>query len=262
MNISIQEYLDRAIEFARKGGEVTLKYFHRDIDIDYKLDKTPVTKADREAEQAIRDLIIKYYPDHGILGEEFGTVNPGSRFQWIIDPIDGTLSYIHGIALYTTLVALVVDSKPVVGAIYAPATNELCAAGTGLGTWFNETRCHVSATKSLKDATLLTTDFRDIHQYGFGDDFKELMEQVYLTRNWGDAYGHMLVASGRADVMFDPILNIWDAAALLPVVTEAGGSFTDVQGKATIDGGSAISCTPQLLDQLKPFLFRLPNETN
>ncbi|HKI46374.1 MAG TPA: inositol monophosphatase family protein [Balneolales bacterium] len=262
MEISIQEYIDRAVEFAHKGGEVTLKYFHRDIDIDFKSDRTPVTRADREAEQVIRDLVVKYYPDHGILGEEFGRHNSDSRFQWIIDPIDGTLSYIHGVPLYTTLVALVYDSEPVVGAIFAPATDELCVAGMGHGAWFNSVKCRVSDTQRLEDATLLTTDYRDINQHGFGENFDELMQKVYLTRSWGDAYGHMLVAAGRADIMFDPILNIWDAAALMPVVTEAGGSFTDVRGRAIIDGGSAISCTPKLVEQLKPFLFRDQNKTN
>lgn len=262
MEISIQEYLDRAVEFAREGGEITLKYFHRDIDIAYKSDRTPVTRADREAEQTIRDLITKYYPGHGILGEEFGRLNPDSRFQWIIDPIDGTLSYIHAVPLYTTLVALVYDGRPVVGVIFAPATDELCAAGLEKGAWFNNSRCQVSDTERLEDATLLTTDYRDINQHGFGNNFNKLMQNVYLTRSWGDAYGHMLVAAGRADIMFDPILNIWDAAALMPIVTEAGGLFTDVQGRAIIDGGSAISCTPKLFEQVKPFLFRDQNEPN
>lgn len=262
MEISVQEYLDRAVEFGRKAGELTLKYFQKDIDIDFKPDRTPVTRADREAEQLIRDLIAGYYPDHGILGEEFGKRNPESKFQWILDPIDGTLSYIHGVPLYTTLVALVYDSKPVVGAIFAPVTNEMCAAGVGEGAWYNNTRCRVRTTERLSDATVLTTDYRDIDDYGFGDKFRTLMQETYLTRSWGDAYGHMLVASGRADVMFDPVLNIWDAAALMPVVSEAGGSFTDTAGRAVIDGGSAISCTSSLFEQIKPFLLSSPKDTN
>jgi len=262
MEISVQEYLDKAVEFARKAGELTLKYFQKDIDIDFKSDRTPVTRADREAEQVIRDLITRYYPDHGILGEEFEERNPDSKFQWILDPIDGTLSYIHGVPLYTTLVALVYDSRPVVGAIFAPVTNEMCAAGVGEGAWYNNTRCRVRTTERLSDATVLTTDYRNIDDYGFGDKFRALMQEAYLTRSWGDAYGHMLVASGKADVMFDPVLNIWDAAALMPVVTEAGGSFTDITGQAIIDGGSAISCASTLFEQIKPFLLRPPKDTN
>ncbi len=262
MKISVQEYLNRATDFATKGGAVTTRYFRRNISVDYKSDHTPVTRADREAEQVMRDLIIQHYPEHGIVGEELGRRNPESRFQWVIDPIDGTLSYIHGIPLYTTLLALVYEGEPLVGVIYAPATGELCVAGAGQGTWLNGSKCAARSIKNLSEATVLTTDYRDVIRQGFQENFDVLMKKAYITRSWGDAYGHMMVACGRADLMFDPVLNIWDAAALMPVVTEAGGSFTDIYGRRIINGGSAISCSGSLFKEIEPLLIRPLNETS
>lgn len=247
---STQELLDSAIEFARAGGALTLEHFRTTLDVIRKSDASPVTVADRDAEWLIREAVLKRYPDHGIIGEEHGIVNPDARVQWILDPIDGTQSFIHGIPLYTTLIGVLVDGQPTVGIIYAPAMDELCDAAIGLGTRLNGVPVRVRQTTDLSQATLLTTDQRNIARYGRIDVVDALIADVGLHRTWGDAYGHMMVATGRADIMIDPILNIWDAAALYPCVMEAGGVYMDVDGNADIRSGNGISVVPGLRDEL------------
>lgn len=246
-----KELLQSAIEIAKIGGHHTLRYFKKEIEIISKEDDSPVTIADRETEQIIRNEIHKRYPDHGIIGEEFGTVNEDSNIQWVLDPIDGTKSFIHGIPFYTTLIGILVDNEPQVGIIYAPALDELCAAAIGLGATLNGEPCNVSGTKKLQDATFLMTEIEYFKELGQQSLFEELLANTKVHRTWGDAYGHLMVATGRADFMYDPILNIWDTAALLPVVTEAGGVFSDVKGNQTIHSGHGYSTNPLLFPQIK-----------
>ena len=249
--VSTQELLDAAIEIATIGGKHTLKYFKKDFEVISKADETPVTIADRETEQIIREEILKRYPDHGIIGEEYGRTNEDSNIQWVLDPIDGTKSFIHGVPFYTTLIGIMIDNEPVVGVINAPALDEICAAGIGLGATFNGKPCQPRNTEKLKDATLLVTEIRRFRDCGMEDQFQHLMSQTKLHRTWGDAYGHMMVAIGRADVMFDPVLNIWDAAALLPVLKESGGVFSDTNGVETIHSGNGFSTNKALYPQVK-----------
>jgi len=248
---STAELLDAAIGFARLGGAHTLRYFRTSLEVIRKSDRSPVTIADREAEWIIREAILARYSDHGIIGEEHGVVNPDARVQWVLDPIDGTVSFIHGIPLYTTLIGVLVDGAPIVGIIYAPALDELCDAAVGMGTRLNGAPVRVRATTDLADATFLTTDEGNIRKHGYEAPALALREACRIHRTWGDAYGHMMVATGRADVMFDPILNIWDAAALYPCVTEAGGTYMDVTGKPDIRSGNGISCAPGLRDAIR-----------
>lgn len=236
-----RELLDQAVKFAKIGGDHTLRYFRKGLDVIRKQDDSPVTIADREAEQIIRREIAARYPDHGIIGEEFGITNPDARVKWILDPIDGTISFIHGIPLYTTLIGVLVDDKPVAGVIYAPAMDEMCEGSAVLGTRLNGKAVKARTCSTLAEATLLTTDRRNIRKHGFESAIHEMMKVVRVDRTWGDAYGHMMVATGRADIMFDPILNIWDAAALMPVLQGAGGHFVDVYGNADIYTGNGIS---------------------
>ena len=249
--IDIKELLAAATEIAKIGGEHTLKYFKKDIEIISKADDSPVTIADRETEQVIRQQILQRYPDHGIIGEEFGRTNEDSRIQWVLDPIDGTKSFIHGVPFYTTLIGIMIDNEPIVGVINAPALNEICAAAIGHGVSFNGKACQVKETQELKDSTLLVTEIRRFKDQGLEDEFQELMSQTKLHRTWGDAYGHMMVAIGRAELMFDPVLNLWDAAALLPVVKEAGGIFSDMKGEETIHSGNGFSTNKALYPQVK-----------
>lgn len=235
--------LKAAERFARAGGDSTLNYFNKPFDLEYKQDQTPVTTADREAEQVIRDAIAREFPDHGIVGEEFGSDDADRDTVWVIDPIDGTRSFIHGVPLYTTLIGVLVEGVPQAGVIYAPALGEMVAAATGLGARLNGRECRVREVSDLNRATFLTTDTRHVRERGFQEPYEKLLAQCGVHRTWGDAYGHMLVATGRADFMFDPELEIWDAAALLPIVTEAGGVFSDVKGEQTIRSRNALSCT-------------------
>jgi myo-inositol-1(or 4)-monophosphatase len=246
--VNERELLDHAINFARLGGKHTLTYFRKGLDVIRKSDDSPVTIADREAEQIIRAEILRIFPDHGIIGEEFGITNPDARIKWILDPIDGTISFIHGIPLYTTLIGILVDDNPVAGVIYAPAMDEMCEGSATLGTRLNGKPVKVRTCTELSDATLLTTDRKNIRKHGFEKGINEIMKIVKVDRTWGDAYGHMMVATGRADVMFDPILNIWDAAALMPVLQGAGGHFVDVYGRANIHTGNGVSIVDGLKD--------------
>jgi len=190
------------------------------------------------------------FPDHGILGEEYGSENEESPVQWILDPIDGTKSFIHGVPLYTTLVGVLVEDEPVVGVIYVPALGEICEAAKGRGARLNGEVCKVRTCENISEATFLSTDATTSAEVGFGEEFRELLEKTRINRTWGDAYGHMLVATGRADLMFDPILNIWDAAPLLPILKEAGGVYCDVTGKQTIQTGNGISCSKNLMPEV------------
>lgn len=247
----IQELLEAATEIAKIGGHHTLKYYKKDVEILSKADDSPVTVADRETEQILRKEILKRYPDHGIIGEEFARTNEESNIQWVLDPIDGTKSFIHGIPFYTTLIGILVDNEPQVGIIYAPALEELCAAAVGHGTTLNGKSCKVRDTQSLKEATFLVTEIDSFRQMGQQELFLELLAKTKIHRTWGDAYGHMMVATGRADLMYDPELNIWDAAALLPVVQEAGGVFSDIHGEQTIHSGNGYSTSKSLFMEVK-----------
>lgn len=247
----IEELLEAATEIAKIGGHHTLTYFKKDVEVISKSDDSPVTVADRETEQLIRKEIKKRYPEHGIIGEEFGKENEDSDIQWVLDPIDGTKSFIHGVPFYTTLIGILIHNEPKVGIIYAPALEELCAAGIGLGATLNGKPCRVHDTEKLEDATFLVTEIDRFRLMGQQELFQELMLKTKLHRTWGDAYGHMMVATGRADLMYDPELNIWDAAALLPVVQEAGGIFSDSKGRQTIHSGHGYSTNKALFPQVK-----------
>lgn len=250
MEIDIEQLHSSAVEIAKKGGAHTLLYFQKEFDIEQKDDMTPVTKADRQSERIMREEISRLYPDHGILGEEFDRHNPDSVVQWILDPIDGTFSFVHGVPFYTTLIGILVDDEPVAGVIYAPALDELCEAAKGRGARWNGKRCQVRSCQEIEQATVLSTDVTTAPEYDLGEPFEELLQRSNLHRTWGDAYGHMMVATGRADLMFDPVLSIWDAAPLLPILREAGGVYCDVEGNETIETGNGLSCSRELLPEV------------
>jgi len=243
--------LDFAVEIARDAGDLTLKYFRRDdLQVDRKADESPVTIADRSAEELLRAQIAKRFSRDGIIGEEFGEQGGSSGYQWILDPIDGTKSFIHGVPLYTTLVAVLRDGEPILGVIHAPAVGDTVYAAKGMGCWSLSKRgdepraARVSGVKTLSESLLLTTEtasFTKHRQKDALDAFLELQRTARLCRTWGDGYGYLMVATGRAEVMIDPIVSIWDAAPLQTVIQEAGGQFTDWQGKSTIHAGEAVA---------------------
>ncbi len=244
----LNQLLDFAVEIAREAGDITLRHFRGSFVVERKVDNSFVTAADREAETHLRARIETAFPEDSILGEEAGETSGTSNRRWILDPIDGTYSFVHGIPLYGVLIGVELVGEPIVGVVNLPALNEIVYAARELGCFWNGEPARVSSTASLEEALLLCTDFGVCEQYGFGPAAASLQSRAHSRRTWGDAYGHVLVATGRADIMIDPIMNIWDCAALLPIVEEAGGTFTDWKGKRTIEGGNAISTNGLLFD--------------
>lgn len=246
----LKSHLDFAVDLAREAGEITQRYFKRTVQVERKSDNSFVTQADREVEQLLREKIIGAFPNDSVLGEEFGSHEGISGRRWIVDPIDGTFSFVHSVPLYGVLIGLEIDSEAVLGVVNLPALDEIVYAARGLGCYWNGERAEVTRTQSLDGALLLATDFGGRDKIGFGKAIQLLEEQAGARRTWGDCYGHVLVATGRADVMLDPIMNVWDCAALLPIVEEAGGTFTDWRGTRTIRGGNAISTNGALFSQV------------
>lgn len=253
MDFNLESLRKDAVEIAGIGGDSTLKFFKQSFDLEFKKDRSPVTNADRNAELLMREAIKSRHPDHGIIGEEFGREREDADVVWVLDPIDGTQSFIHGIPFYTTLIGIMIHGRSEVGVIYAPALKEMVSAATGTGCYYNRDKVHVRSCDRLEDATFLTTDMDHIYKHGYTEQFEKLLAQTRIHRTWGDAYGHMMVATGRADFMFDPILNLWDAAALLPIIKEAGGSYFDVEGNESVKSGSAISTNPALKEKILSF---------
>jgi len=241
-------------EVARLTGKAALKHFRTTLAVETKGDGSPVTIADREAEQVARAWIGKKFKQDAILGEEFGGAATSAGRRWIIDPIDGTKSFVRGVPLWGTLIAVCDGTDVLAGAAYYPATGELICAAPGEGCWWNESRCAVSTVSVLRDATALTTDTRFKDQLSRGDGWRDLADQVFLARSWGDAYGYLLVATGRAEVMIDPVMNPWDAAPFLPIISEAGGVFTDWSGQRTAFGGNAVATNAALAVDIRATL--------
>jgi histidinol-phosphatase len=237
----LKTLLDFAVRIAREAGGITLRYFKGPLQSERKADNSLVTIADRETEQYLRASIEQAFPDDAFLGEEEGERSGTSGRRWIIDPIDATYSFVHDVPLYAVLIGLEIDAEPILGVVNLPALDEMVSAARGVGCFWNGKPAQTSSTKSLADALLLATDFGSPDTGEFGPAIGALQMEVSARRTWGDAYGHVLVATGRADIMLDPLMNVWDCAALLPILEEAGGTFTDWKGNRTIHGGNAIS---------------------
>ena len=251
---SAQTLLDAATALARVTGDVALRHFKSNIRVEFKRDGSPVTVADREAEERARQWVEARFPEDGVLGEEFGESKPGARRRWIIDPIDGTKSFVRGVPLWGALVAVAEGEHILAGAAYFPSVGETVSAAPGLGCWWNGARCHVSAVADLGLATLLATDDRFPGNTGRKARFDALAQKVAISRSWGDCYGYLLVATGRAEIMVDGIMSAWDAAALQPIITEAGGVFTDWRGRPTAFGGNAIATNGLLAQAAREIL--------
>lgn len=246
----LDQLLEFSVRLAREAGEITNHYFQGSFTPERKADNSFVTVADREAERHIRSVIEETFPDDAILGEEEGEKPGASRRRWIIDPIDGTFAFVHGVPFFGVMIGLEVERQPVLGVVNLPALNEIIYAASGSGCFWNGQPARVSATATLDSALLLATNFSASKQNKFGPALEDLRQSARTSRTWGDCYGHMLVATGRADVMLDPVMNIWDCAALLPIIEAAGGRFTDWNGRRTIDGGNAVSTNSGLFDEV------------
>lgn len=234
-----------AVELARLAGNSTLELFGSGrFQVERKGDDSPVTIADKQAEKLIRAELAQRFADDAILGEEFGAQAGASEYQWIVDPIDGTKSFISGVPLYSTLVAVVRDRQCLAGVIYIPALDEIVFAARGAGAWHSvrggrPERCQVSS-RSLTEGLFVVSQVDSFDKQGATEAYRALQAAAYITRSWGDGYGYLLVATGRAELMIDPVANPWDLAAVQAVVEEAGGKFTDWSGQRTFSGGNGV----------------------
>lgn len=254
MNESPQLLMEAAAEVARACGRIALSRYRTRLDVESKEDGSPVTEADREAERAAREWIALRFPADGILGEEFGLTRPEAPRRWLIDPIDGTKSFVRGVPLWGTLVAVCEGNEVLAGAASFPALGDIIAAAVGLGAWWNGARCRVSGVSSISEATVLTTDHRFMRTPEREPGWRRLASRASVARDWGDCYGYFLVATGRAEVMIDGVLADWDAAALFPVIREAGGVFTDCAGRDTPFGSSAVATNGALARDARALL--------
>ena len=246
--------LEAVTDVARRAGDTAMRHFKHEIAVETKADGSPVTIADRAAEGAAREWIRARFPHDGILGEEFGIEGEDASCRWILDPIDGTKSFVHGVPLWGTLVAVASGDRVLAGGAYFPTVGEILVAAPGAGCWWNGARCSVSGVATLAQATVLSTDHRFLDHPVRGERWNALSQGARLARTWGDCYGYLLVATGRAEVMVDPVLSPWDSAALYPLITEAGGVFTDWEGRASGFGGSAVATNAALATEVREAL--------
>lgn len=239
--------LNFATDLAFKAGRITLSHFQTDVQTTFKADDSPVTIADRETERFIREAIEKAYPNHDIVGEEHGTSESGSSHRWYIDPIDGTKSFMRGVPLYGVLIGLEIAGRIEVGVAHFPALNEMVYAATGEGAYWNGRACRVSETSDLSRAVCAHIDTASFARYGDkGEKWARLQQATYYNAGWCDAYGYALCATGRVDLMLDPIVSSWDASPFPVILREAGGYFGDWQGNETHLAGEALATNANL----------------
>ncbi len=257
MTLALQPFLEFALDAAWQAGRITLGYFQTGVAVERKADNSPVTIADRAAETKLREMISQAWPTHGIIGEEFGQTDGSDSLTWIIDPIDGTKSFMQGVPLYGVLVALTENGRTLAGVAHFPALNETVYAARGSGCYWNGRRARVSGVETLKDAIFTSSEIR-IRDPQKALAVKRLVEAAYIGRTWGDAYGYALVATGRAEVMLDERMKIWDCAALQVIMEEAGGTFTDWKGTPTIDAGESLATNGKLFPAVLELLASRP----
>ena len=230
----------------RQAGQLTWDYFTRGVEIELKSDETPVTVADRECETYLRTIFAKEFPGDGFVGEEHGEEPTSTGFRWIIDPIDATANFIRGIPIYGNLVGIEYEGKMVAGLCNVPASSTLYHAMSGRGAFKNDRRIHVSNVSRIEDSQLCYPEVGMFDRRGWTDFFLNMTRSVKRSRGFGDYWQFLLVAEGSADIVLEPLAAVWDLAALLPIVEEAGGIFTDFQGRRTVAGGGAIAANPAL----------------
>lgn len=233
------ELLDTAVSLARRAGELTLQWFRSiDLVVEQKADHTPVTEADRAAERLLREELGRLFPGDGIIGEEEADVPSETGRRWVIDPIDGTMAFTHGVPLYTNLLAFDDEHGSAVGVINVPALGETVYAGRGLGCFDNGAPCAVSNSRNVAGAYLTSSSFS---WYWPNEPLDRLRAAGLEMRTWGDGYGYALVATGRVEAMVDPIAAPWDLAPMPVIIGEAGGRFSDWSGDDRIDGGNGVA---------------------
>jgi myo-inositol-1(or 4)-monophosphatase len=248
--MDLDPYRELMVELARESGEFIRPFFAApDLKVELKTDQTPVTQADRGAEQLMRERIHARFPQHGIIGEEYGSENADAEFVWVLDPVDGTKAFASAVPLFGTLIALMHEGRPVLGCINQPVLNQLLL-GDNEQTTLNGRPVRARDTSRIEDATLLCSDPLMPADYQNGPAFDALARRCRLVRTWGDCYGYLLLATGWADIMCDPVMNPWDIAALVPVVRGAGGVITDWQGRDPVYAKSIVAATAGLHAQV------------
>lgn len=259
MTDDIQPRYELSKQIAEQASKLVQGYFKQGVDVVRKADASPVTAADRAAEELLRREIESRFPDDGIVGEEYGIKEGSSPYRWILDPIDGTKSFITDVPLFGTMVAVEREGRGVAGVVTFPGLNVSIDAMVGGGAWETladgtRNQAKVSNHATLNEGVVLTTDWEGFRERNALPNLNAVAEAAWFMRTWGDCYGHYLVATGRAVAMIDARLNIWDAAALQPIIEEAGGTFTDWEGQASIDSGDGISTNGKVLSELLDLL--------
>lgn len=243
--MNFNEFSDFVESMLPEIKSIVDKYINH-VSIDYKADNSPVTKADKEIEQYMTARIQATFPTHSVMGEESGEHNiEGAEYHWILDPIDGTRSFIHGVPLFATLIGVMHGDEPVFGAIYNPMLNDIVLGNNEIALW-NGKPTHVRSTANIEDATLLCSDALHAEKFKDGEKFMNLARRCRNFRTWGDAYGYFLVATGRADIMVDAEMSKWDIIALVPIIRGAGGTITDYHGGNPATGDSIIASNSTL----------------
>ena len=228
------ELLKIALKTAELAEENILKFYQNDVGVEWKADKTPVTIADKGTEEIARKFWAKETPGFGVIGEEFGIESPDAEYQWVIDPIDGTKSFIHGVPLFGTLIGLWHKNVPIASVIRLPAMKSAVWAVNGGGAFLDGREVRASKVLQLSDALVLSGTVNTMEDKGFGEGFTKLRRSARLHRGWGDCYGYYLVAAGRAEIMVDPVVSMWDIAPFPLLMKEAGGKFSTIDGKTEL----------------------------
>ncbi len=241
---------EKLVDFVRllaeESGKVIRPVFgNPNLEIETKSDSTPVTIADRESEEVMRGLIGSHFPDHGIIGEEYGSQNEGAKYVWVLDPIDGTKPFSAGCPLFGTLICLLENGQPILGAINNPVTGQLLI-GNNYSAALNGISVKMRNTAVLEEARLLASSLEAPAQYQNGANWERLTQRAGELLTWGDCFGYLMLATGKADIMVDPTMKPWDLMALIPVIRGAGGVITDWQGNDPVIGNSIVAANPIL----------------
>lgn len=243
-------FLKTAIEAAQAAQLVIDKYYAGEFEVEIKPDQSPVTIADVETEETIKRIILDAFPDHGFFGEETGKVNEDADYNWLIDPIDGTKSFVRGYPFFSTQIALMYKGELIVGVSNAPGFKEMAYAEKGQGAWLNGEKIEVSDIQELGKSTLSLGNIATIAGKPQWQTVGELIQNVHRIRGYGDFYHYHLLASGKIDIIIESDVNILDIAALSVIVNEAGGCFTDLSGNPlTLDTTTVLACNTQAMHQ-------------
>lgn len=230
-----------AIEATRQAGQLALKYFDASVDVEWKRDNSPVTIADREAESFLRTTLTRAFPQDGFLGEEHGEHVGSSGYRWIIDPVDGTRNFVRNIPIWGTLVGLEHKGDPIAGVVAIPALGQTFRALRGDGAYRDDRCIHVSKVSTLAETTMFYTSLKWFTKAGRQNDFLQFSTLTQVQRGFGDFYGHVLVAQGSGELMIEHGVHIWDVAAIVPIIEEAGGRLTDWDGNRTIERPDVVT---------------------